>query len=723
MPVYFELREHLAEAYLHQTDWERAVTESGLNRTDVDYHGTPIAVWTNILGQVRDRRRLPGLRALLAREQPNLLDLFDKYAEEVASGEHVLVDLPELRDVELIEADLQPNVIGASLSFEQVLPIGLLNLSLAGGQPSRDTLDSLLPGSNEAAAKARLAHYRDEQARALAPLQNRRNEVARNLERIIQRTSSIENMQRPQPPSRRDLTLVSEGDRSFWSDQYAKDTQRYQEALASYDAEKKMLPALQRERDELRRELADRDIAIAAQRAHATAGEQAFDDDIAQAVDADMQGELDRTSRAATVALRSEANPFKGLWALLGTNCLLDLFMKFAAQPAAATEAGRRFHDVAEALVQPLQDGLASIARGCLAGPTYVLQTLTKSRNEETALLARLALLPVKSMEEGNARADAVLRVPLPPIPSSGNAEKPDILENVRKRLLAIQADTQGHMANLRSELDGEPVAIRTAVEHAQLDIASTFKELTARAEMDKAVLAKSGLLWSLIKRGALSADLPAYARKLCQALIEEFARRAKIAVDSVFEQASDTEFGVNTTKAAIDAHLLTAYASRRDKLKTCLADVERQNKEIAEELGKIDRRYEEVETKYRRRLQLAAAPSWIPGVNLFTAMWAAAIVVRLEDMVTSDKAPYIRLGEFAAKALAWTVAGTVVGCAVSTAITALVFSGHALDFGEGAFSEGTMAACLALASYVALVLAVRNQRALRISRAKPGRP
>jgi hypothetical protein len=449
----------------------------------------------------------------------------------------------------------------------------------------------------------------------------------------------------------------------------------------------------------VRRELARLDSAIAAQRAQAEAQERSFQEDIAKARDRDLQIELDRSIEKANAAFMAEVNPFKGFSALLGTSCLLDLFTRVVTQPAAATEAGRRFHLATVALIDPIREGLVGITHGSLAGPIFVHRMLALNREAAAALSERLDALPLAQLEAGRQRACAILSVSFASVPSFDTFEKPDELEGVRSRLFELLAIVERHTSELRSEINDEPTELRETIDHAEADIKSSVGEAGDRAKQSKEVLARAADLWSLIQRGSVSGNLPVFARKLCRALAQDFARRANTSVEAVLREATISEFGLKDIEALIESHVMKGYVGDRKRLRTRLTESEKRLDEVHTAIQRIDERYEEVARAYRTRLVLAAVLSSIPAVGVVGSLWASSLVRRLEPLVTSDKAPYISLGHFAFAALAWAVAGATIFSMLATIVTFTLYRDEVLD-GE---------ALLTATCYLALVIAIRN--------------
>ncbi len=704
MSAYSKILDSLAEAYPKRTDWERVATTAHLKKAGVVMEGSSITVWTNILRAAQEQRRLGELREVLNDEQKPLLDLYDEYAKEAEKGDIVVDDTLILEDIALQDGDLKVDKINKSLHYDQIFPARLLNMCLSDGQPELGEVDAILRGVHTAEAQDRLNQFRHQQALAVAPLQTRRKQVEQQLDAQKGQISSIEGKSRPFPPNPRDLDSTPEHERSFWVDRNRKDLEQYKASLAHYEAEQTTLPALREKSEDLQREIASLDAEIAERVAQGRADERAFEEDIAKARDADFQLELRRLSQVAANAFNVKADPFTGTWALIGTSKLLDVFVKLASQPAAATEAGRAFREAAEALIEPMQNGVASIVRGCFAGPTVIRQSLMANQQASATLMERLAQLPSHELELGRGRAEALLSQPLASIPSFATLERPDELEETRKELLELKRSTMTQISALESDLKAEPAELRSILDSARADVEATTKTVAQREADHEETLRRTTVLWALINWGAASTNLPTYARRLCRALSQELAKRLQTPVNSLLEAATNSALGLQSLRVALEAHLFTRYLNDRARLQERAVESLRKLEEITATEGKIDYRYVVVARRYRRWIIGTTVPSFIPGAGLLASLGAAFLVNRLMPLMNSDKAAYIQLASFVRFALAWAVAGAGLSCGASTSAFMYLQPKDLLDFGQG-----TAALSLTIASYIALAVAIRN--------------
>ena len=85
MQEYFELRNQLADFYSTSTDWRRVAHESDIDAKQIVLEGKPITVWTDILAAVRTQQRMSEFRALLERENSELLPVLDAYGAALGS--------------------------------------------------------------------------------------------------------------------------------------------------------------------------------------------------------------------------------------------------------------------------------------------------------------------------------------------------------------------------------------------------------------------------------------------------------------------------------------------------------------------------------------------------------------------------------------------------------------------------------------------------------------
>jgi hypothetical protein len=610
---------------------------------------------------------------------------------------------PAPASIDLTDEDLRPDTVGRSLDFQQTLPLGLLDMALAAGQPDLERLDAALKGRHTAAAKEKLAQFRNQVAKELSTLTGRKKAVDAELANLKARIESIDKAARPIMPEGPNLSNASEQQKKFLMQQHAQKLTDYQAAHAKYQADQNSLGALRGQARTFEREAAQLASTIANHKVQAEADERAFLRDVSETRDKDLLIELDRTLERSRPAFHSEANPFKGFWTLLGAACLLDLFDRVFSQPSAASEAARRFSQNADALAQSIEDAHAEIVTQSLAGPALIHRALAANREALAALAQRLAELPSSSLQERRDRARRLLEQSLPAIPEYRHLEKPQDLEDMKARLIAMHASTESHIASVRGEIDGEPADVRRAVNSAQADAAATIGKIGDLGASHGEALRRTRILWTLIQRADGSAQPSAAARRLCAALPQEFIRRFDVPVDAVLAQATASNFGLDDAHALMRTHLLTDYVATGEKMQRRLADSQGRLSEIAAAMKDIDTQDEKVAGKYRQQLIFVSLLSVFPGIGLGAAIWASGIINRLKPLVTSNKAAYVRLGDFAFVALAWAVALSGASAAVMGAITALN-SVDLLDMSFGIAAALSNAVCLA-----SFALCIRN--------------
>jgi hypothetical protein len=117
---------------------------------------------------------------------------------------------PAPASIDLTDEDLRPDTVGRSLDFQQTLPLGLLDMALAAGQPDLERLDAALKGRHTAAAKEKLAQFRNQVAKELSTLTGRKKAVDAELANLKARIESIEKAARPIMPEGPNLSNASE---------------------------------------------------------------------------------------------------------------------------------------------------------------------------------------------------------------------------------------------------------------------------------------------------------------------------------------------------------------------------------------------------------------------------------------------------------------------------------------------------------------------------------
>lgn len=454
MTAYFDLTELLANAFSNADDWQRVPSNAGMATGSIVLQGSAIAAWANILKAALDQNRLEGLRERIAIERPEILPVFDRFAEEASKGPLDALDLPSLTNIQLRTEDLDSKKLLAALDFGVALPPTVWTIALSNGLPSRSIVDSALSHVNVGPAVARRDRFLLESSRALAPLKQRKDEVTKKLTTLQNQVSSVERTTRPyepHPPSQ--LTSMSDDQRSYWSDRYSKEMDQYRKDVSSYATSQGTLPKLRQACDAVLGELRQVEAAIGAREAQTNAGVLPFSDDIERARDADMLLLLDGLTNSGLRAF-DEGDPFKGFSVLLATGCVLEALLKIFVQPAAATEAGRRFGVATDTVSDAVRRDIAAIARRCLSGPTLVQIAMRRNNEAAAALLARLDGVPIARLEAGLDRAIGLLSQPLPKMPSLGEIEKPKELESLRQDLTSMRASMERHASEVRDELD-----------------------------------------------------------------------------------------------------------------------------------------------------------------------------------------------------------------------------------------------------------------------------
>ena len=104
----------MAKQYPDAGAWRRLAADCQLDPELIELQGSSLDVWTNILNQLRARKRLPALRGVLAREYAELLPLADQYTMDVARGVDVS-DFPALDEWRLVDVQGARKLIRAGL--------------------------------------------------------------------------------------------------------------------------------------------------------------------------------------------------------------------------------------------------------------------------------------------------------------------------------------------------------------------------------------------------------------------------------------------------------------------------------------------------------------------------------------------------------------------------------------------------------------------------------
>lgn len=663
------LREELADRYIGQMDWQQAVTVAGLDPSRIAMQGSSFAVWTNILETVRTQNRVDGLRELVTRQQFDLLPLLERYAAELVQGGGELTALPELADVKLGDADLDPEAIARTLDFEETLRTGPLSLALALQVPTGDRIDAALGGQRTAAAKADLARYHDQQKLALDPVRTRRSAVKTRMEELSREIRELERAQAPREPlapsffGRDDL---SPDQRAYFRDRHTEDVRRYNAALTRHQAEQSWLPGLRSNAEAAAQELAQLDAAIANLSAQGAAGEPQFHRAIEDARDQDLMLELGRMLDKAAAALRREAKPFKGFWTLLAASCMQEFIEKAVIHTASATEARQKFVTEAALLTPLVEREVAAITRGCLAGPAVVARALVANHASVAALAGRLDKLPATQLAEGARRARTAVTA-LPEVPAFAHLEHPADIDAMARGLASLRTSVSSQMARLQVELNDD---LRREVDHALDDAARTMDGMRAAGVKPAALLGPSRALWTFIDRGAASGELPAFTRTLCGALSHEFASRNEAKPGVVLDAASATDFALKDAQALLETPVLADYLQSGAELRANHAATEARGKDIDAALVQLGSQTDEVAGRYRIALRWIAGLAIIPVVSLIPAIWALRIVGRLKPLVASGEPRYASLrGDARWAMLAAAALSAVAGVAVVVAL------------------------------------------------------
>jgi flavin-binding protein dodecin len=657
------LREALANAYATHADWVRAATRAGLDPSRITMQGSAFSVWSKILDALRFHHRMGGLHELVAAEQSGLLPLLEQYVAELARGEGELTDLPELAAVALIEADLDAELVVRSLAFEEALPISLLDLALAPDVPQRAAMDAALSGKRTVEARARLAQYRRQQESALAEVETRRRAAGAKAKDLCERIEGIERASPPHPPTTPEDHGLPDSSRVQAYAWYDRQKEEYRVALARHQRNQESLPGLRADMQAVSLELAQLEAAVASNKAQAAAGEPALHRAIDEARDQDLLAELGRMLSKARDAFRSEGKPFKGFWILLAASSVLDFIERVVANAAFATEARQRFTTDAEALEPLVQRGLPAVAWGCLAGPTLVARALQANGEAVDALGRRLAELPTARLVECARHARAAI-VPLAEVPPHAHLEHPADIDAMARKLVALKARVMSQVTRMQAELGN---GLRGDVGRVVDKAATTIEAIRATADNHAAVLARSRLLWTLIERGVMSGELPAFTRALCTALPHEFAARTGRKPGVVLRTASETVFSLKDAQAATAATELTEYTRSGEALRDAIEAAERRLADIEAAEVALTTLVDGTVRRYRVKLKWITCFSVVPGAGLFSATWALRIVGRLKPLAASGEARYVGLGRdaFGLLLVALALSGITAGIAV----------------------------------------------------------
>ncbi|MGY4172656.1 hypothetical protein [Bradyrhizobium sp. USDA 4529] len=714
MTAYFELADRLADAFPKDDDWRRVPTQAGMSTSSILLQGPAISAWTNILKSALDQNRLEGLRDRIAFERPDILPIFDRFADEASKGPLEALDLPSLANIQVRPIDLAANKLSAALDFGDTIPETIWNIALCGSAPSRSMVDPLLSRANMGPAVARRDQFLLECAHALAPLKQRRGEVTNRLNALRSQVLAVERMTRPyQPSPPSQFSDMSDDQRRHWSDRYSEQMDQYRRDLSNYEKSQGTLPKLRQDCDTALGELRQVEAAIGSREAQTNAGLLPFSEDIEKARDADILLLLDSLANSA---LRSfdEGDPLKGFAVFLAGGCVLEALLKIFVQPAAATEAGRRFVGAADAANDAMRRSIAEIVRPCVGSATLIQIEFGKNEEAINALLARLGRLHTAQLKMGLDRAAGLLSPVSPPLPSLGEIERPQELEQLRQELADMQASATLHFSQVRAELDAEAPTFDSTSPAAE-DAKNTLAAIAAAASANKPLLEKTWRLYSLLAKASVSSSLPKYARTLCLAIRQEFPRRTGASLDALLTKARSTKFGYADARSAVEEHILTRYRDSRPRLEARMSEDATRLEEIAKLSTSIDKRYHTTGAKYRQRIHNYVVSSYIPGVGLLFALGMATTASGLLALLDSDKAPYADLRSYALKSLPWAVVGNVASVAVVGILLALQYTGiiSAEDYTQPLYG-------LALASGVAVLISIRNMRLVSRHRKPP---
>lgn len=711
MKSYFELRHQLAQTYLTEADWSRAARDIGLDPSAIVLQGTSITAWSNIFEEIRKTRRVDGLREFLTRNESHLLPLFNDSASVLASAATYPLTLPDLESITLAEEDIDPDSVGRSLASARPLSEDLLRVTLQN-EPNVGAIDSILSGDNTAAAKRQLADFKSQLAATLSRLSSQRQEAANGMSRTESRIRAIESASPPSVPvAPAPNYTLSAADQDNQRRYHEQRMASYQSALTTYQAGRSELGSLKSTRDAQARDRRDIEARIDEAQTNGRVGELQFEKAITEARDRDLLRELDLALEKTNAAFREE-NPFKGFWALLGASALLDLIAASATQAGTKTEARGRFESAGAAFAQLIENGQGEIAPRCLAAPICISRLSAASRTAIEALRDRLADLPSAQMEERRRQEQDLLDTPLAPVLDFSDKETQADLEATRRQLGEALGTTRATLDAVRATIATEPAALKAAIEAAQADAGATVAGIEALAKRNAAMLADATTLWALIQKGAGSMNLPATARRLCEAMPPESERRADAKVITIIDTANDTRLGTKSAQAMMKTHLLTRYVDAQAMLRTRIDALDARRGELEQAIKDIDKRYEQVAYEVRGRLHLLVGLSILPGIGLIAAMSGAQLVGRLSKLIPSSTvAPYVALTGYAPAALAW---GAIVAVLPATLMSVLAFYlyywGHSPDAAE----QATMLLLLAVASVAALALSIRNLLRLR---------
>ncbi|MGY4617626.1 prefoldin subunit 5 [Bradyrhizobium sp. USDA 4472] len=714
MTAYLELTGRLADAFPKDDDWLRVPTQAGMSTGSILLQGPAISAWNNILRAALDQNRLEGLRERIALERPDILPVFDRFADEASKGPLEVLDLPSLANIQIRPEDLEANRLSAALDFGDTIPPIIWNIALSDAAPSRTMIDPLLSRTNLGPAMARRDQFLLECTHALAPLKQRRSEVVNRMNALQSQASAVERMARPnQPTAPSQLADMSDDLRRYWSDRYSEQMNQYRRDLASYETSQATLPKLRQDSDAALGDLRQVEAAIGSREAQTNAGLLPFSEDVERARDADILLLLDSLANSGLRAFDT-SDPLKGFAVSLASGCVLEALVKIFVQPSAATEAGRRFGGTADAASDVMRRNITEIVRPCLGSVTLVQAEVEKNEEATKALLTRLGSLRTAQLETGLDRAARLLSQGAPQLPSLGEIEKPQELEQLRQDLTDIQASAKLHVSQIRAELDAE-VSTFAATSSAADDAKSTLAALSADASANKTLLERTWRLYGLLAKAGVCASLPKYTRTLCLAIRQEVSRRNGVSPDALLTKARSTELGYLDARSAVEGHILTRYRASRPQLEVRMGEGATLLEETGKLLTGIDERYHSTAASYRQRIRDYAISSYIPGVGLLFALGMAATTSKLLALLNSDKAPYADLQSYALKCFLWAIVGNVTAVAAVGSLLAFYYAGilSAEDYTQLLYS-------LALASGVALLISIRNMWLIRGHKVQP---
>lgn len=683
MSAYYELREALAASNLRHSDWVYAASASGVDPALIVLEGrSSIKAWSNILKAVYTNRKIPNMRDFLARVDPKLLPVFDKFALEVgASNEDIFNDLPELETLEVSEAALQIGAATELMSVAEELDDRLLTLAF-GPQPlSPGAVDTALSGSHTAAAKARLEEFQKRANQALDALQGRESAANLRVKGIEKRIAEVKDLRPPTPPMSRVRPYPPEAtieQRNLWDEQVEQAERLYTEEWRRYEDRQNTLPELQAsaeaakgDRDSIRTEISEH-------RARAELNRQSFRSAIDAARDQDLLVAFDSVMQGARSAMRGGVHPIRGFGVLLAGTRALNVVMRAATSPSTATEAARRYNADADGLAHFVEENVVPIARACLAGPLIVQRQLAANRQALAKLGERLDRVDAAQIDEALQRAQALL-VPPPEIPEYKHLEAPEDIDRVRAQLDSQDADQGRRIDRLETYLAEELQPLSGEVDLALSDGAAVTACIGGRLGATRRTLERSQWYWKLISYGSTASELPPAVRAICTELPREFARRAEAKVDDVFSEATRTEFSLPAARSLIAGHRTTVYRQVIERVHRATVEFCEHRQRIWEAQRGLAGRAAQVAKDYRLSLTCTAAFATVPVIGLISAGVANAVVGRLQRLVCSDWPIYVKLGDHAVLTMAVAIALSAIGGVALTWATVLL-----LDAAQG---------------------------------------